>query len=161
MRRVHSFITNNKILNKKRKLEEKRNTLEKELNKLIKSNQNKNIKSSTDIIKELFEDKNYENEIDNIKIKLLEKNDIFIGIMDKNNIFPKKGILYTHNGDYYNGEFSEGKRNGQGKIIYANGTKYEGSFKNDYHDGFGKLIQLNGETYEGEWKKGRMEKREN
>ena len=156
MRRAHSFITNNKILNKKRKLEEKRNTLEKELNKLIKSNQNKNIKSSTDIIKELFEDKNYENDIDNIKIKLLEKNDIFIGIMDKNNIFPKKGILYTHNGDYYNGEFSEGKRNGQGKIIYANGTKYEGSFKNDYHDGFGKLIQLNGETYEGEWKKGKI-----
>ena len=156
IRKSNSFITNNKILDKKRKLEEKKNNLEKELNKLIKSNPNLNINPSMNLIKEIFEDKKYENDIDNIKIKLLEKNDIFIGIMENNNIFPKKGILYTHNGDYYNGEFSQGKRNGQGKIIYANGTKYEGSFKNDYHDGFGKLIQLNGEIYEGEWKKGKI-----
>ena len=156
IRRANSFITNNKVLIKKRKLEEKRNTLENELNMLIKSNKNINIKPSIDIIKEIFEDKKYENDLENIKIKLLEKNDLFMGIMDNNDIYPKRGILYTHNGDYYNGEFSDGKKNGQGNIIYANGTKYEGSFKNDYHDGFGKLIQLNGETYEGDWKKGKI-----
>ena len=156
IRRANSFITNNKVLIKKRKIEEKRTLLENELNNIIKSNKNINIKPSIDIIKEIFEDKKYENDLENLKIKLLEKDDIFIGIMDNNNKFPLKGILYTHNGDYYNGEFSEGKKNGKGKIIYANGTNYEGSFKNDYHDGFGKLIQLNGEIYEGEWKKGKI-----
>ena len=156
IRRANSFITNNKALIKKRKLEEKRNELENELNMLIQSNKKINVKPSMDIIKEILEDKKYENDLEYIKIKLLEKNDLFIGIMDNNNTLPKKGILLTQNGDYYNGEFSEGKKNGEGSIIYANGTKYEGSFKNDYHDGFGKLIQLNGETYEGEWKKGKI-----
>ena len=156
IRRANSFITNNKVLIKKRKLEEKRNTLENELNMLIKSNKNINIKPSIDIIKEIFEDKKYENDLENIKIKLLEKNDLFMGIMDNNDIYPKRGILYTHNGDYYNGEFSDGKKNGQGNIIYANGTKYEGSFKNDFHDGFGKLMQSDGEIFEGEWKKGKI-----
>ena len=156
IRRANSFITNNKVLIKKRKIEEKKALLENELNNLIKMNKNINIKHSIDIIKEIFEDKKYENDVENIKIKILEKNDLFIGIMDNNNKFPLKGFLFTHNGDFYNGEFSEGKKNGKGNIIYANGTKYEGSFKNDYHDGFGKLIQLNGETYEGEWKKGKI-----
>jgi len=138
IRRANSFITNNKVLIKKRKIEEKKALLENELNNLIKMNKNINIKHSIDIIKEIFEDKKYENDVENIKIKILEKNDLFIGIMDNNNKFPLKGFLFTHNGDFYNGEFSEGKKNGKGNIIYANGTKYEGSFKNDYHDGFGK-----------------------
>lgn len=30
--------------------------------------------------------------------------------MDDNNKYPLKGILLSHNGDYYNGEFSEGKK---------------------------------------------------
>ena len=156
IRRANSFITNNKVLNKKRQIEEKKTILEQDLNKILNTNTNININPSLNIVKEILEDKKYENDIDNIVIKLFDNNDIFIGIMDKNNTFPKKGILYTHNGDYYNGELSEGKKNGQGNIIYANGTKYEGSFKNDFHDGFGKLIQLNGETYEGEWKKGKI-----
>ena len=156
IRRANSFITNNKVLNKKRQIEEKKTVLEQDLNKILNTNTNISINPSLNIVKEILEDKKYENDIDNIVIKLFDNNDIFIGIMDKNNTFPKKGILYTHNGDYYNGELSEGKKNGQGNIIYANGTKYEGSFKNDFHDGFGKLIQLNGETYEGEWKKGKI-----
>ena len=156
IRRANSFITNNKAMNKKRQIDEKRNILEDELNKIIKNNKNVKIENSKNVIKNLFEDKNYENDIDKIKINLFENNDIFIGIMDNDNIFPLKGVLYTHNGDYYNGEFSEGKKNGQGSIIYTNGTKYEGTFKNDFHDGYGKLIQSNGEIYEGEWKKGKI-----
>ena len=156
IRRANSFITNNKAMNKKRQIDEKRNILEDELNKIIKNNKNVKIENSKNVIKNLFEDKNYENDIDKIKINLFENNDIFIGIMDNDNIFPLKGVLYAHNGDYYNGEFSEGKKNGQGSIIYTNGTKYEGTFKNDFHDGYGKLIQSNGEIYEGEWKKGKI-----
>ena len=156
IRRANSFITNNKAVNKKRHIDERKNLLEDELNKLIKSNKNTKIENSNNILKNLFEDKAYENDIDKIRIKLFPNNDIFIGIMENDNINPKKGILYTHNGDYYKGEFSEGKKNGQGNIIYANGTKYEGTFKNDYHDGYGKLMQSNGEIYEGEWKKGKI-----
>ena len=156
IRRANSFITNNKLLKKKRQIDEKRNLLENELNSILNTNKKLTIKPSLNIIKDILEDKKYENDIEKIKLKILQNNDIFIGIMNEDNIFPKKGILYTHNGDYYNGEFSEGEKNGNGSITYANGTKYEGSFKNDFHDGFGKLMQLNGETYEGEWKKGKI-----
>ena len=104
IRRANSFITNNKAMNKKRQIDEKRNILEDELNKIIKNNKNVKIENSKNVIKNLFEDKNYENDIDKIKINLFENNDIFIGIMDNDNIFPLKGVLYTHNGDYYNGE---------------------------------------------------------
>ena len=156
MRRANSFITNNKKINKKQQLDEIKENLEKEYEKIKNSNKNINIKNSINIIEAIFEDKKYENDLDKIKIKLLENNDIFIGLLDIDNILPKKGILLTHNGDYYNGEFSEGKKNGKGSIQYLNGTHYEGSFKNDFHDGFGKLIQSNGEIYEGEWKKGKI-----
>ena len=110
MRRANSFITNNKKINKKQQLEEIKENLEKEYEKIKNSNKNINIKNSINIIEAIFEDKKYENDLDKIKIKLLENNDIFIGLLDIDNILPKKGILLTHNGDYYNGEFSEGKK---------------------------------------------------
>ena len=96
---------------------------------------------------------------DKIKIKFLTNNDFFIGIFEENDYIketPKKGILYTVNGDYYEGEFVNGKKEGNGIIIYKNGTKYEGKLKQNKHNGFGKLTQLDGEVFIGEWKDGKI-----
>ena len=35
-----------------------------------------------------------------------------------------------NNGDIYEGEFKNDKKEGKGKIIYKNGEIYEGEFKN-------------------------------
>ena len=91
-----------------------------------------------------------------IKIKLFPNNDFFIGYIDYTNDEIKNGILYYNNGDYYEGEFQNGKKEGFGIIIYKNGTRYEGIFKNNKHNGYGKLIQLDGEVFIGDWKDGKI-----
>ena len=51
------------------------------------------------------------------------------------------------NGDSYEGDWVNGKRDGKGKMIYANGDAYEG----DWVNGKGKMIYANGDSYEGDW----------
>ena len=41
------------------------------------------------------------------------------------------------NGDLYDGMWSKGKKNGQGKYSYANGITYVGSFVDGKKNGFG------------------------
>ena len=96
------------------------------------------------------------NEQQTIKLKLYPNNDFFIGNFDSQNEEPLNGILYSNNGDYYEGEFLKGKKEGYGIIIYKNGTRYEGIFKNNKHNGYGKLIQLDGEIFIGDWKEGKI-----
>ena len=91
-----------------------------------------------------------------ISLKLYPNNDFFIGYIDNGNNEIKNGILYYNNGDYYEGEFQNGKKEGFGIIIYKNGTRYEGIFKNNKHNGYGKLIQLDGEVFIGDWKEGKI-----
>jgi len=91
-----------------------------------------------------------------IKLKLYPNNDFFIGYLDTQTEDPLNGILYSNNGDYYEGEFLKGKKEGYGIIIYKNGTRYEGIFKNNKHNGYGKLIQLDGEVFIGDWKEGKI-----
>ena len=45
----------------------------------------------------------------------------------------------------YEGEWLDGKRSGQGKMIYVNGDVYEGLFKDDKKNGQGKYIWANGQ----------------
>ena len=140
--------------------EEIKQSLENNLYSLIKRLKNKNInfneKKYQEMLEEILNDQNYENILEKIAIKYFDNKDFFIGIMDNNNKYPLKGALLYHNGDYYKGEFSEGRKNGNGVIKYKNQTRYEGTFKNDRHDGYGKLIQLDGEIFEGEWKNGKI-----
>lgn len=42
---------------------------------------------------------------------------------------------YTLRNSYY-GNFSDGKRHGNGTFLYANGSKYEGNWKNNLKHGF-------------------------
>ena len=52
---------------------------------------------------------------------------------------------------YYIGDWKDGKRHGQGTIVYSDGTTYVGAFKDDMFHGPGKLTKADGTVYEGEW----------
>ena len=96
-------------------------------------------------------------DINLFKVYFINDNNLFVGLFDSEKNSPKKGILHYSNGDHYEGEFANSKKEGEGKLIYKNGWIYEGSFKNDLHDGFGKIIESGGDLYEGEWKNGKIE----
>src|SRR5690606_5774083 len=88
------------------------------------------------------------------EIKIDSNDDFFIGPREKNK--QSKGVMYLSNGDYYEGEFLNDKREGYGTFIYKIGTKYEGMFRNNKQHGYGKLVQCDGEVYIGEWKDGKI-----
>ena len=147
----------------KKSKEELIQSLQNNLNSIIKKIKYKNNNISNlnekkyhEMLDTILRDHNYENDLEKIKIKYFENKDFFIGIMEENNKYPHKGLLLSCNGDYYEGEFSKGKKEGIGKIIYKNKTSYEGTFKNNHFNGYGILIQLDGEIFKGEWKNGKI-----
>lgn len=103
-------------------------------------------------------------------------NDIYEGYIKNFNFDGKGKMLYGKSGDNYEGEFSEGKRQGDGKYIFSDKTTYKGKFDNnkfkgkgkmnwpsmnrkyegEFSDGCfnnqGKLVGNNGEQYEGNFK---------
>jgi len=59
-------------------------------------------------------------------------------------------------GDVYDGQWSEdGKKNGNGKLIFANKAIYTGQFKDGFFDGSGVLMQPDGAKYEGDFQVGK------
>ena len=50
------------------------------------------------------------------------------------------GVWIYPNGDTYEGEFADGKRNGKGVYHYANGEEYNGDWVDDEKNGKGSLI---------------------
>jgi hypothetical protein len=70
----------------------------------------------------------------------------------KNDKKNGKGTLIFANGTYYEGEWKDDKMYGLGKLSYSDGSLYEGQFKDDSFNGNGKLISSNRSTYKGEWK---------
>ena len=63
---------------------------------------------------------------------------------------------YT-NGDIYEGEWKNNIRKGRGKMTYTNGDIYEGNWKNNVKEGIGKMTYPSDDIYEGEWKNGNIE----
>jgi serine/threonine protein kinase len=59
------------------------------------------------------------------------------------------------NGDFYSGEYKNGKYDGHGKYVYANGDFYEGDYKNGIIEGQGIYTFANGEKYTGQWRNGK------
>ena len=51
----------------------------------------------------------------------------------------------------YSGEIVNGKKHGEGKMMWTNGARYQGGFKNDKREGQGIMVHSNGGTYEGSW----------
>lgn len=65
--------------------------------------------------------------------------------------------LKYDNGDYYEGNFVNGKKQGKGTYTYANGNIYEGNFVNDLReDTKGKLTFASGVIYIGTFTKGKI-----
>ena len=67
----------------------------------------------------------------------------------KNGKKEGKGILYYNNGDKYDGFFKDDKREINGILYYKNGNKYEGEFKNDKKNGKG-IFYYNDGQYKGD-----------
>lgn len=88
-----------------------------------------------------------------------------------------KGLLESIEGDRYEGEFADGKRHGQGEMVWFNGDRYVGEWKDDHingtHppplgispmgilmclipslEGTGTVAMANGVTYAGQWQNG-------
>jgi hypothetical protein len=57
---------------------------------------------------------------------------------------------YT-NGNKYQGNFKDGKRNGYGKFIWATGSKYKGQWVNNKRQGKGEEILADGTSYVGDF----------
>ena len=73
-----------------------------------------------------------------------------------------KGTLLHGKGEYvakafrYDGEFSEGVKQGRGVYRWENGNRYEGPFEDDRPNGIGKYFFANGDKYDGEVKAGSL-----
>ena len=62
--------------------------------------------------------------------------DKIIGEFIKDKIYGK--VIISHkNGDLYEGDCLQFKKNGYGVYIWLNGDKYEGHFKDDFRHGVG------------------------
>ena len=61
------------------------------------------------------------------------------------------GKMEYNNGDIYNGNWSQNKKQGKGEMIYKNGDKYKGNWKNDVKHGEGIMKYSNGQIYDGIW----------
>ena len=61
------------------------------------------------------------------------------------------------NGDVYNGEWKDGKANGQGVMWkYASGDVYSGEWQDGKQSGLGLLEYAGGDVYWGEWQDGKQ-----
>jgi hypothetical protein len=60
------------------------------------------------------------------------------------------GEIIFANGDFFEGEFKDGKKNGHGKWTFATGTVFEGEYKDGKKHGHGKWTFANGDVFEGD-----------
>ncbi|TNV84187.1 hypothetical protein FGO68_gene4901 [Halteria grandinella] len=87
---------------------------------------------------------------------LIEKDQwhYYQGQFDARMIRTGTGRWEHEDGRTYEGEWRDGKSNGQGNETYADGGTYQGEFKDDKRHGHGKIVYADGDIYEGEWKDG-------
>ena len=93
-----------------------------------------------------------------VYLEAIRKREILeLDLNEKNNLIYDKenNIITFENGQYYIGDWSNGHKNGSGRIYYKNNTiKYEGNFVHDKFEGEGRFNWDNGEYYVGEFKNG-------
>lgn len=66
------------------------------------------------------------------------------------------GLFLEKNGNYYLGEFKEGKFEGKGELEIVGISRYKGDFKNDLPDGKGNFEDFENEyEYKGDWEAGK------
>lgn len=65
------------------------------------------------------------------------------------NCDSEKSLYRWKNGDVFNGQFNQGKRNGQGSYTWASGSNYTGEWKDGKRHGKGTYLYANGDKYVG------------
>jgi len=63
------------------------------------------------------------------------------------------GVYVSEDGQIYEGYWVDNRKEGQGKEVDPDGNIYEGEWKHDEHDGYG-IETLSGSKYTGMWKAG-------
>ena len=58
------------------------------------------------------------------------------------------------NGDVFDGQMLDGKRNGKGRMVWASGQTYDGDWRDDVAVGEGAMSFVNGDRYQGQVKDG-------
>ncbi len=76
----------------------------------------------------------------------------------KNGFRNGQGSYFFDIGDYYTGNFKDNKFNGKGIYYYTNGERYNGEWKEQRLHGKGELVQFDGELKLGYWNEGKYEK---
>ena len=89
------------------------------------------------------------------KLILTKEQSYITGYFSKGNLV--KGIKINNDKSIYEGEFSNLKYNGRGKLTYDNGSIYEGDFQNGIREGSGSLLWTDGTKYWGNFKRGEIE----
>ena len=72
---------------------------------------------------------------------------------------PAKGMsgqvrFRWDNGDVFDGQMLDGKRNGKGRMVWASGQTYDGDWRDDIAVGEGAMAFVNGDRYQGQVKDG-------
>ena len=58
------------------------------------------------------------------------------------------------NGDVFDGQMLDGKRNGKGRMVWASGQSYDGDWRDDVPVGEGAMVFVNGDRYQGQVRDG-------
>ncbi|KAL9187266.1 hypothetical protein ACHAXT_001369 [Thalassiosira profunda] len=77
------------------------------------------------------------------------------GELNEDGLRHGKGkMTYDDDGEWYDGNWENGKREGQGTCRDADGDVYEGHWKNGLQEGKGKTTYADGDVHEGNYKDG-------
>lgn len=79
----------------------------------------------------------------------------YYGLVENGRPADGRAVMLFSNGNRYDGEFREGRRNGCGTYSFANGRRYIGQFKADQFDGLGIWLLGDGNRYVGGFKDNR------
>jgi len=67
------------------------------------------------------------------------------------------GAVVSPAGDKFEGQWVNGKLQGQGTALYTNGDRYEGLWRDGFAEGKGAVfIRADGKNYEGDFKNGEL-----
>lgn len=79
----------------------------------------------------------------------------YYGLIEDERPADGRAIMVFSNGNRYDGEFKDGRRNGCGTYSFTNGKRYIGQFKADQFDGLGIWLLGDGNRYVGAFKDNR------
>lgn len=80
-----------------------------------------------------------------------DKESIQIGQWEHGVLKQGVGTLHLPNGDFYNGEFENDKKDGYGEYIWADGDRYTGNFKENMMHGYGEYYWEDGSYFAGNY----------